>query len=148
MTPATQIRRDRELPWGVLAVVAVGGSLGAVSRYAVSMALPTRAGHMPWGTLLINWTGSAVLGFLLVTLMHRAPGGRMIRAAVGTGFLGGYTTFSTLAVETDQSIRGGDVGLAVLYVLASAAGGLLLAWVGMAVARATMAPHTRLEKRQ
>jgi CrcB protein len=133
---ASGARRRREAL--IVGALGLGGVLGALSRYAITLGLPNRADQFPWATLLINLTGSAVLGFVLVLIIEQFPRGRLARPVIGTGFLGAYTTFSTFMVDAVQLIRVGRAGLAVVYVLASLVGGLGAAWLGMTGARATL----------
>ncbi len=111
--------------------------LGCLARYEVTQAWPTPAGGWPLGTFLINLSGCLGLGFLLEHLARRGPdvgAQRLVRLGVGTGFLGTYTTYSTLAVEIDLLTGGGDVLLAVGYAAASLLAGLTLAGVGAGLA--------------
>jgi len=80
--------------------VACAGSLGAVARFVVDGAIRHRRNtEFPWATVMINVTGSLILGFLVgVVLFHGAP--REIQVIAGVGFCGGYTTFSTASMET------------------------------------------------
>ena len=119
----------------VLAMVALGGGLGSVARYAVSQAIPARTGHFPWATFLINITGCFALGLLMVLVLGVWPAQRYIRPFFGVGFLGGYTTFSTFAVEARSLASRGEWPLADAYVLNSLVGGLVAVWLGMTVAR-------------
>lgn len=125
----------------ILTGVALGGMLGALARYAVSMLLApllTRTGF-PWATLLINVSGSFALG-MIAALASRNVIGPEWRAAIGVGFLGAYTTFSTFSVDleglltrTDDWDGGwraslyllGNVGLGLLAALAAR---LLVGW--------------------
>jgi CrcB protein len=101
----------------------------------VSLSLPTETGQFPWATFLINVTGSAVLGFLLVLLMEQFPRGHLARPVLGTGVLGGYTTFSTFTVDAVLLARAGRVDTAIFYVLASVVVGIGALWFGMTSAR-------------
>lgn len=112
----------------------LAGALGAVTRFVVDGAVGARTrGDFPWGTFLINVTGSLVLGFLTgLSLYHAFP--KAPRVVLGTGFCGAYTTFSTFTFETVQLLEDGAVGealgnaLGTLVVAAlAAAGGLALA---------------------
>src|ERR1700722_12411120 len=91
--PGSAGRRRAQL--AILAAVATGGAFGAVSRYAISLAIPETTAGFPWATFLINITGSAVLGFLITLILEQFPRGRLARPLLGTGFIGAYTTFST-----------------------------------------------------
>ncbi len=113
-------------PLLVLAVVVAGG-LGAVSRFVVDAVVRARADDAyPVGTAVINVTGSFALGLVTgLVLAHTAS--EAVRSIVGTGFLGGYTTFSTASFETVRLVQTGRVGAAVGYGL-----GTLVATVGVA----------------
>lgn len=130
----------------ILLAVGFGGMVGALARYAVSVAVPAPAGHFPWGTFLINVSGSAVLGFLLVLMIEQFPRGRLIRPVIGTGVVGAYTTFSTYLVEAVLLIRSGHADIAVIYLLASALAGLLAVWLGMTAARGAVSVERWLQE--
>lgn len=125
--------------WGRLApylVVSAGGALGANLRYLVGLwAAVWWPGVFPWGTLLINLTGSLLLSGLLTLFAVRHPEPRLLRLFLGTGLLGAYTTFSTFSAETVALAAAGQRFLAVGYVLLSVGGGYGAAWGGMAWAR-------------
>lgn len=119
-----------------IALVAVGGGVGAMARVAVSAAGGVTDSGWPWGTLTANLTGALLLGMLLARLSDTAIGGVRVRPLVGTGVLGSYTTLSTMALEIERLAVGrGQVRLAVVYAVVSLMGGLLAAWVGAVVAR-------------
>lgn len=136
--PSHRPRRSRQAQTVVVVALGFGGVFGAVSRYAISLALPTVTGHFPWGTFLINVSGSAVLGFVLILLREQFPAGRLARPIIGTGFIGAYTTFSTFMVEAVLLIRDGRPVEAILYLSASALAGLAAVWIGMMTARLTV----------
>ena len=119
----------------VLAVVALGGMLGATARYAIARAVPTHAGQFPWATFWTNLSGSLVLGALVVVLVARAPSGRYVRPFLATGVIGAYTTMSTYLVETALLIKDGHAVTGLLYGVGSLAAGIGLAAVGVTVAR-------------
>lgn len=119
----------------VLAVVAAGGMLGASARYGLARALPTRAGEMPWATLVTNLVGSFLLGVVLTVLARRLPSHRYARPFLAAGVLGAFTTMSTFQVETALLLREGHAGTAAVYVAASVAGGLALATAGRLLGR-------------
>jgi CrcB protein len=119
----------------VLAVIALGGIVGATARYGLARALPTSPGRFPWATFWTNMSGSLVLGFLVVVLLDRARSHRLLRPFLATGILGAYTTMSTYLVETAVLIKDGHATVGVAYALASVVVGLLLAFAGMVGAR-------------
>lgn len=100
----------------VVAVIALGGGLGAVARYAVTLALPFRTPGFPWGTLLVNAVGSLLIGSLMVLVTDVWSGHRLLRPFLGVGLLGGFTTFSTFAVEATELLRSGAVLVALAYL--------------------------------
>lgn len=111
-------------------LVAVGGAFGTLARYELSLAVPVRPGAFPATTLVINVVGALLLGVLLGAVGRNAPNDRIMRPMLGVGFLGGFTTFSTFAVETVQLVRREHPTLAVIYVIASIAFGLAAARTG------------------
>ena len=114
---------------------ALGGALGALARWAVGAALPSPAGGWPAATLLVNLTGCLLLGVLIAAVFARFPEHPWLRPFLGTGVLGGYTTFSAFAVETVQLVDDGAWGGAVGYVLASVVGGVLAVAAGVLLGR-------------
>lgn len=123
----------------LMLLVLAGGVLGTPARYALSVALPTRAGAWPAGTFTANLLGAFLLGALLEALARRGQdsGGRLLlRLALGTGFLGAFTTYSTLAVEIDLLVRAHRPALAVAYAGATVLGGLVATTGGISLATA------------
>ena len=110
--------------------VAVGGAAGTVARYELALAEPVRAGQFPWATFVVNVTGSLVLGLVLALLAGRSRS-TVLRPFLAVGVCGGLTTFSTWMVESMLLIRGGDVGVATLYLGLSLVAGLLAVAVGV-----------------
>lgn len=100
-------------------LVAAGGALGAVGRWAMSNAVQRAAGSgFPWGTLTVNVTGSLLLGIVLALALRDQVSPSM-RLLVGTGALGAFTTFSTFSWETLALLRDGSYGAAAGNVMAS-----------------------------
>jgi CrcB protein len=117
--------------------VSAGGLLGANARYAVGLWAAERWGaFFPWGTLLINVSGSFLLGFYLTLVTERFIGRSTTRLFLATGFLGAFTTFSTFNYETLQLVQRGEVGAALAYVGVSLASGLMAVLAGIAAAHA------------
>jgi fluoride exporter len=119
-------------PVVVLLLIAAGG-LGAVTRFVVDGAIRSRTGSAyPLGTLVINISGSLILGLLTgLTLAHLLPD--TVRLIVGTGFLGGYTTFSTASFETVRLVQERRVRAAVLYGLGTLVVTTAVAGLGLVV---------------
>jgi fluoride exporter len=130
----------------VLLVLVAGGIGGCLARYGLSNLLATSPGSWPTSTFIINLAGCCALGALLEYLTRRGPDTRtrrLIRTGLGTGLIGTFTTYSTLAVEIDLFIRDRDLLLAVAYAIASLAGGLLAVAAGTtAIAALTGRPAT------
>jgi len=119
---------------------ALGGALGALARWGVGEALPHDPGSWPWATLTVNLTGCLVLGLLIAALFARRPDHPWLRPFLGTGVLGGYTTFSTFSVDAVHLADAGRWAVAAAYVLVSVAGGVLAAAAGVALGRALAGP--------
>jgi CrcB protein len=119
----------------VLVVIAAGGALGTPARYAISRIIHVAPGSFPWSTFLVNVSGAFALGVLLTLVLERWPPSRFLRPFAAIGFLGAFTTFSTVSVETDLLVKGGDVGVAVVYIAASLAAGLTATYLGIVIGR-------------
>jgi fluoride exporter len=114
---------------------ALGGALGALARWGVATALPHSPGGWPWSTLLVNLVGCLLIGVLLAVLLARFPTSPWLRPFLAVGVLGGFTTYSTFAVDIVRLTGSGQPALAVAYVLASVLGGVLAVVVGLVVGR-------------
>lgn len=116
--------------------VGMGAAVGGMSRFLLVGFIQQRAGaDFPVGTLLINVTGSFVLGFIMRYALQTGAISPEVRALLTTGFCGGYTTFSTFSYETAQLVEDGEYGRAALYIGASVAVALLFTFLGFAVAQ-------------
>ena len=112
-------------------LAALGGAVGALARWGLTLALPRTSGHWPWATLVVNLAGCLLLGVLLGALEALRPDDVRVRALLGTGVLGGFTTFSAFAVEVVDLVGAGSVLVAAGYVVASVAGGVLAVGLGL-----------------
>ncbi|HUG15631.1 MAG TPA: fluoride efflux transporter CrcB [Thermomicrobiales bacterium] len=119
-----------------LLLIAVGGALGTVGRYGVSLWVTQRIGPGPLGIFIVNVTGAFLIGFVLVATETRFPLSLDTRRFIAVGLLGGYTTFSTLMFETMMLIEAGSYTRAVANSLGSIAVGLVAVALGIALARA------------
>ena len=115
--------------------VGVAGFFGAMARYGVSGIVSRVNETFPWGTLVVNVSGSFLLGLLAGMFGHRFVVHHDLRIALTVGFLGAYTTFSTFALETFEFGETHAPGVAVLNVVASVAAGLAAVWAGQALGR-------------
>jgi CrcB protein len=121
--------------WATILVLSLGGALGVNARHYLGIWVRQWAGHVfPWGTFLINVSGSFAIGFLAMTLDRWLPHPRF-RLMIVTGFLGGYTTFSTYAMESMLLCERGELLRASLYFVGSAVVGLAAAFLGVALGR-------------
>lgn len=107
-------------------LVGVGSAVGAVARYGVSRwVAKVNSSIFPWGTWLINMVGTALLGLFTIRFQNTSPDLMML---LGTGFCGGFTTFSTLSVETVTLFRSHRM-MGVVYLVSSLGVGCILAWL-------------------
>ena len=133
MPRATRYRR--EVP--VLLAIAAGGILGALGRYALASSNGT---VFPWHTFAVNVSGCLAIGVLLVVITEARSVHRLARPFLGTGVLGGFTTFSTYAVETERLLSGHPM-VAMAYLFGTALAALLAVQTGVVVTRRLMLPR-------
>jgi CrcB protein len=120
-----------------LIALAIAGAIGALARYGVEGWVSQRTGGgFPWGTLVVNVTGAFLLGFIFTVLTERITMAAWIRSAVTIGFLGAYTTFSTLSFESFRLAEDGEVLLALANALGSVTAGLVAVYAGVVLGRA------------
>jgi CrcB protein len=118
-----------------LLLVMAGGAVGAGARHLVGRAALGLFGPgFPWGTLAVNLVGGLLMGLLVGTLA-RTGGGEGWRLLLGTGVLGGFTTFSAFSLDAVTIAQRGEMATAALYVVASVAGAILALLGGLALAR-------------
>jgi fluoride exporter len=117
--------------------ITVAGAFGALARYGlegfVSRRLTTA---FPWGTFVVNITGAFVLGLVFTLFTERLTVAPWVRSTVMIGFLGAYTTFSTLSLETFRLLEDGAYAGAIANGLGSLAAGLVAVYLGVVVGRA------------
>jgi fluoride exporter len=115
--------------------VALGSAVGGASRFALSTFIQQRASSaFPLGTLIVNITGSLILGFVLRYALGSPSVSAEVRALLTTGFCGGYTTFSTFSYESIRLIEDGDYRRAAMYIGLSVVVSLVATFLGMAAA--------------
>ncbi len=116
--------------------IAIAGAVGAVARYSIEGLVSRRLGaSFPWGTFVVNVSGSFVLGLLFTILTERSTAPPWFRSTVSIGFVGAYTTFSTLSLETFRLVEDGAYALAGANAFGSLAGGLIAVYAGIVVGR-------------
>jgi CrcB protein len=118
-----------------MAAVAVGGALGAMARYGLTVAIPSAPGRFDLATFLANAVGGLLIGALMIVVTEVAPGLRLVRPFLGVGVLGGFTTFSTYIIDIGQAVDAGATFLAVIYAFTTIAAALLAAAAGMYATR-------------
>ncbi len=118
-------------------LIVIGGMAGTAVRASLEAWFPATAGQWPWATFWINISGSLLLGVLLETLAAFDDAGwpRSVRLGVGTGFFGGYTTYSSFSVETVALLRSGDWFGGIGYAVLSVGIGIAAALLAMVVVR-------------
>lgn len=117
----------------LVATISAGGVVGSLGRYAVGLAAPRPAGGWPTATLLVNVTGAFAMGLLVAYLVSRSDPHRLLRPFVGVGVLGGWTTYSSFAVDVVHLGHEGYPGMAVTYVVGTFVLGVLAVAAAMAV---------------
>jgi CrcB protein len=122
----------------LVALVAVGGAVGSLGRWAVATALPVATGSPSWPTVLVNVTGAAALGALLVALLARRPGSRRAQPLLATGVLGGWTTFSAAVLDVQVHLAAGRLPAVALAVGAGLVAPVLAAWLATVATRALL----------
>ena len=120
---------------GPMAAIGGGGALGTLARYGVERAGAPDAFGFPWATFTVNVAGSFILAVVATLVADRLPEDRWLRPFLAVGFCGGFTTFSTFALQIDQRARHGHLGSASVYLIASLAAGIGAALVGSVLVR-------------
>ena len=123
----------REIP--LLALLGFSGAMGAIARHSLSSWVNPLTNSVPCGTLLVNVVGCFLLGALACAVglegNNISPATRL---AVGTGFLGSFTTFSTFGVETFERLQRGSIGYALANIALNIVVGLIAVWLGFLLA--------------
>jgi fluoride exporter len=132
--PGTAVLRGQG---AAVAAVSLGGALGALARWGIGLAWPAPHGSFPTATLVVNVVGCLLMGVLVVHVAEVREAHPLVRPFLGVGVLGGFTTFSTFAVDTQQLLSGGHLGIALGYLAATVLGSVGAAALGLTLARAT-----------
>ncbi|MFE1955103.1 fluoride efflux transporter FluC [Streptomyces sp. NPDC059524] len=126
----------------VLSVVAAGGAIGACARYGAALIWPTAPGAFPWTTLAVNAIGCAVIGVFMVVITDVWAAHRLVRPFFGTGVLGGFTTFSTYAVDIRRLTDAGAARTALGYLGLTAVTALAAVWAAAHLTRRVVERRT------
>ncbi|GAA2249446.1 MULTISPECIES: fluoride efflux transporter CrcB [Kitasatospora] len=118
-----------------VAVVALGGMLGSAVRYAAGLLWPTAPTAFPWTTLVVNVVGCAVIGAFLVQITEGRTPHPLLRPFFGTGVLGGFTTFSTYAVDVRRLVGHGQTAQGLAYLAGTLLAALAAVWGASALTR-------------
>ncbi|AMM84476.1 fluoride efflux transporter CrcB [Martelella sp. AD-3] len=117
-------------------IVAAGGALGSVGRYLVGvLAIRLWGPQFPWGTFVVNVVGSLMIGLLVEAVARALNQSAEMRMFMVTGFLGGFTTFSSFSLDAMTMIERGDLLHAVAYIAASLLLALIAVFAGLAIGR-------------
>lgn len=130
----------------LVAVVAAGGTIGTAGRYALDQFLPA-SGGLPVATLSVNLSAAFALGLLLEALVRAGSENRtrrVLRLGLGTGVLGGLSTYSSLALEVRDMLAGGQSALALVYGLGTVVVGFIVCFLGVVLAARLRGARTRL----
>jgi CrcB protein len=135
-SPFEIARRSRQaIPWPVVGVVSAGGVLGALARYSLDQAFPHRPDEFAWATFGINVTGCLLIGVLMVLIAQVWPTRRLLRPFLGTGLLGGYTTFSTYVVDIQHMVAADAARTALVYLAGTLVAAIAAVYAGITATR-------------
>ncbi|WP_433531104.1 fluoride efflux transporter FluC [Micromonospora sp. CA-263727] len=119
----------------LLGAVAAGGVIGGLARHGLTVAFPHSPHGFPWATFAVNVSGCLLIGVLMVLVTEVWRAHRLVRPFLGTGLLGGYTTFSTYAVQVQQAVAVGAARTGLLYLAGTLVAALAAVWAGMTLTR-------------
>lgn len=143
-TPASAERRPRPaVHWSSVAAVAGGGLVGGLARYGLLLWIPAGPRAFPWAVFAANTSGAFLLALLIVVAIEVLPPMPLLRPALGTGFCGAYTTFSSVMTSSDQLLAHGRASDAAVVLLASLFAGLAAAGAGLILGRALVLAKER-----
>jgi CrcB protein len=129
-------RQEASTHRGVVPVIALGGMLGASARHSLELLWPTLPEAFPWATFAANVSGCLLIGVLMVHVVEAGAAHPLVRPFLGVGLLGGYTTFSTYAVQGDGLLTSHHPGRALAYLIGTLAAAMVSVALGVFTARA------------
>lgn len=134
--------------WDLLLAAAAGGVLGAEGRYGIGLALTHRGQQFPWSTVVINASGCLLIGALMVVLLELTSPHRLLRPFLGVGVLGGYTTYSSFAVDVQRLVLAHRPAVAVSYVVTTLLVGAAAVWLSTVATQAVGRRVTTARRRR
>lgn len=137
------VERPSHLRWRSIGWVALGGAVGAAAREGAALLIPN-LGAFPLAIPLVNVVGAFLLGYLYEAVTRLGPSastGKNLKLLLGTGFCGGFTTYSTLAIDTSVLNSQGYLGLALAYAVGTVILGAFATWAGIVIAARVNARH-------
>jgi len=137
----------RRAPWAILGAISAGGVLGAWARYGIAVAMPHQAGQFPLATFLTNVAGCFAIGVLMVVITEVWTAHRLLRPFLGTGVLGGFTTFSTYTVDIQRLVAAGEPRTGLIYLVATLSAALTAVYLGITLTRLATGTHPRRPRR-
>lgn len=126
----------RRVPWLTLAVIASGGAVGALARYALLSAFPHPAAGFGWAAFGVNVSGCLLIGVLMVLITEARQAHHLVRPFLATGVLGGYTSFSTYVVDIQHALLAAAPQVALAYAAGTLGAAVAATWAGIRLARA------------
>jgi CrcB protein len=119
-------------------LVGIGGMFGSIARYVTSISVDAKLNSVfPYGTFVVNILGSLILGLIIGWVNVRGGSSQSMKLLLATGFCGGFTTFSTFALE-NVNLLNDRVGIAVIYIVASLIAGILAVVLGLWISRSVI----------
>ena len=129
------------MSWQTILAIGSGGFIGAVSRSYINGLISNRVPHeLPFGTLGVNLLGSFIIGVLFAYFMYTSFFSLHVKSFLSTGILGGFTTYSTFAIESFLLLNGGSITLALMNIVLNALGTIFMAGSGFYLAKSIISP--------
>jgi len=141
--PPSAKKSPRQEQLEILLAISLGGVAGAATRYGASLIWPTAGGHFPWTTFWVNVVGCGLMGILMVLVTERFSAHPLVRPFLGTGILGGFTTFSTYTVDTAKLLEPQTSSTALAYMALTLLAAVASVWVTATATRLVALPRSR-----
>lgn len=142
MTDDQSVAAEAHRWTGPILLIGVGGGIGAVCRHFLTVDLPVASHPLPWPTFAVNIAGCFLMGILTVFLAESRTPHPSAQLLLGTGFLGGFTTFSHFMDGIREMVSGGSAGEAAIYTILTIVGGLAAVWIGSGAMQRLRSPRS------